>query len=112
MKLLFTSADLAAVSHLKDLVESAGIPCFLNNEVTSALSGGIPQGECMPELWIDDDSRLAEALQIKKDWLAPERVKGTPWTCPKCGEKIEAQFDSCWKCGTPRPAVKAQETNF
>ena len=20
------------------------------------------------------------------------------WTCPKCGEKIEDQFDSCWKC--------------
>ena len=20
------------------------------------------------------------------------------WTCPKCGEKVEDQFDSCWKC--------------
>jgi hypothetical protein len=20
------------------------------------------------------------------------------WTCNKCGEKIEDQFDSCWKC--------------
>lgn len=20
------------------------------------------------------------------------------WTCPKCGEKIEDQFDTCWKC--------------
>jgi hypothetical protein len=20
------------------------------------------------------------------------------WTCQKCGEKIEDQFDSCWKC--------------
>ena len=20
------------------------------------------------------------------------------WTCPKCGETIEEQFDSCWKC--------------
>jgi hypothetical protein len=24
------------------------------------------------------------------------------WTCSKCGEKIEEQFDSCWKCGTFR----------
>ena len=23
------------------------------------------------------------------------------WTCPKCGEKIEDQFDSCWKCAGP-----------
>jgi hypothetical protein len=20
------------------------------------------------------------------------------WTCPKCNERIEDQFDSCWKC--------------
>src|SRR5437660_3567515 len=27
------------------------------------------------------------------------------WTCPKCGEPLQGQFDSCWKCaasaGTP-----------
>jgi serpin B len=23
------------------------------------------------------------------------------WTCPKCGEQIEDQFDSCWKCAAP-----------
>lgn len=23
------------------------------------------------------------------------------WTCEKCGEKIEDQFDSCWKCAGP-----------
>jgi hypothetical protein len=28
------------------------------------------------------------------------------WTCPQCHEGIEDQFDSCWKCGTPNPAVK------
>ncbi len=22
-----------------------------------------------------------------------------PWTCPSCGEAIEAGFDACWKCG-------------
>jgi hypothetical protein len=20
------------------------------------------------------------------------------WTCPKCGERLEDQFDSCWRC--------------
>jgi len=23
------------------------------------------------------------------------------WTCPKCGEKIEDQFDTCWRCAAP-----------
>ena len=22
------------------------------------------------------------------------------WQCPNCDEQLEAQFDSCWKCGT------------
>lgn len=30
------------------------------------------------------------------------------WTCPKCGEQIEDQFDSCWKCATVpgEPTIK------
>jgi phage FluMu protein Com len=24
------------------------------------------------------------------------------WKCSKCGELLEEQFDSCWKCETPR----------
>ena len=27
------------------------------------------------------------------------------WTCAKCGEVIENQFDTCWKCSTARNAV-------
>jgi len=29
------------------------------------------------------------------------------WNCPKCGEQIEDQFDSCWKCAEV-PAVTEQ----
>jgi uncharacterized OB-fold protein len=62
--------------------------------------------EAVPELWIKDDSRLAEAMEIKKDYLGPQPAQGVAWTCPKCGEKIEPQFTSCWKCGTAKPSVK------
>ena len=24
------------------------------------------------------------------------------WTCPQCGERLEDQFDSCWKCAGAR----------
>lgn len=102
MKLIFTSADLVLVSELKDMFDNAGIACYINNEVSSTLTGGIPQGEAMPELWIEDDAREAEVIQIKKDWLAP-RPQGAAWTCPKCGENLESQFTSCWKCGTAKP---------
>jgi hypothetical protein len=33
---------------------------------------------------------------------APPAPTGGPWKCPKCGEELEPQFGSCWKCGTVR----------
>jgi len=24
------------------------------------------------------------------------------WTCSRCGEQVEDQFDSCWKCSTAK----------
>jgi hypothetical protein len=29
------------------------------------------------------------------------------WTCPKCGEQIEDQFDSCWKCSVGQGKIAA-----
>jgi len=103
MKLIFSSIDLVRVSELKGIIETAGIACFLGNEAATKLAGGVPLGETLAELWIEDDSRLDEALQIKQDWESPQADNGTPWTCPKCGEKLESQFTSCWKCGTKKP---------
>jgi hypothetical protein len=35
----------------------------------------------------------------------PPRTPTEPlWTCPGCGEEIEAQFTACWNCGAERPA--------
>ncbi len=30
------------------------------------------------------------------------------WTCPKCGEQHEDQFESCWKCTDQTVELKAQ----
>jgi hypothetical protein len=27
------------------------------------------------------------------------------WTCRTCGEKLEDQFDACWKCGSSKEGV-------
>jgi hypothetical protein len=33
------------------------------------------------------------------------------WTCPKCGEAIEDQFDSCWKCASQRAPIPEKIPN-
>jgi ribosomal protein L37E len=62
----------------------------------------VPVSESTPELWIQDDDKLAEALQIKADFQSSVTAVGEDWQCQKCGEISEAQFTSCWKCGDLR----------
>ena len=33
------------------------------------------------------------------------------WTCKKCGEQIDDQFDSCWKCSTKKDVLLATVEN-
>ena len=91
------------VTELKDSLENAGIPCFIRNEISSSLSPEIPMTENTPEVWIQDDNNLAEAMQVKSDWRAPANAAGGNWVCPACGETSEPQFTSCWKCGAAKP---------
>ena len=102
MKRIFSSPVTGEIPRLRDMLESAGIKCILRNEISSGLSPDIPLNESTPELWIEDDARLAEVLQIKADFQSSARAVGNDWRCPKCGEVSEPQFTSCWNCGTVR----------
>jgi hypothetical protein len=84
------------------MLESAGIACSMRNEVSAGLAPEIPFSESTPELWIQDDHDLVEAMQVKRDWQASPKAIGSSWVCPACGETSEPQFTSCWKCGTSK----------
>lgn len=103
MKLILSSPIPGEIPRLKDMLESAGIACFLRNETTGGLSPEIPISESTPQLWIQDDERVAEALEIKQAWRTAPPVTGSDWVCPACGETSGAQFTSCWKCGAKKP---------
>ena len=77
MQRIFGSPNLIEVTQLQDTLEGAGIACFIRNEISSGLMGEIPLNECTPELWVQEDHDLAEALRIKSDWLAtPAKAPG------------------------------------
>jgi|SRR6185369_5502418 len=109
MKKIFSSPITGEIPRLRNMLESAGIKCILRNEISSGLSPEIPMAESMPELWIEDDQRLSEALQIKAEFLSPSTAVGNDWRCQKCGEICEPQFTSCWKCGTTRPGLNPEK---
>jgi len=45
---------------------------------------------------------LAGLQPIKKDDAEVPKVVVSHWKCSKCGEELEGQFTSCWKCGATK----------
>jgi hypothetical protein len=102
MQRILSSPDLIAVTRLKDVLEQAGVPCVLRNELSAGLSPEIPLTDSTPELWIQNDHDYARAQEIKGDMRTEPEIAGSAWKCPACGEAVEPQFSSCWKCGASK----------
>ena len=104
MEKLFTARSNAEVALLKELIEKDDIPCTIRNEYSSNAFGEIPIIDCYPELWVLNDEDYPKAQALLDSWLSPERPAQAPdsWVCPNCGEKIEGQFASCWRCTETR----------
>jgi hypothetical protein len=64
LKKIYTSTNLAECSLRKGVLESHGIRCIIKNELLSPLAGVVPAPEVWPELWILDDEKLDEALEL------------------------------------------------
>lgn len=101
MKYIFAATgkyDGADNEMLKGLLEESGIPCMIRNENLSMAMGEIPPSES-PELWIINDEDYPRAKEIIDSWRSAGPEPSDPWVCTQCGETVEGQFTSCWKCG-------------
>lgn len=49
-------------------------------------------------LWAVNRKKLEQIDQAYRSKQPPTVGAGVSWKCPRCGEKLEAQFASCWKC--------------
>ena len=64
MRRVFSSFNLAAVHHAKNVLQAEGIAAVVRNEYLSSAMGELPPAECQAELWVlnDADAPGAEAL--------------------------------------------------
>jgi hypothetical protein len=99
MRKVHTSESMVEIAHLRNLLESAGIACLVRNERLAGALGEIPFVECWPELWVRQPGQALRARGLIEEALQPAEA-AEPWTCPGCGESIEAQFGQCWSCGS------------
>src|SRR5215471_10168027 len=103
MKAVFVHPDPTVVGLKKSILEEASIPCFIRNENTSASLGagmlGLVQSPVFdPVLCVVDDSRYDEAVSLLKTASESPPAVRADWRCPKCGETVPGNFETCWNC--------------
>jgi hypothetical protein len=100
LRKVHTAESIIEITHLRNVLEQAGIACYVRNERLGGAVGEIPFVECWPELWV---LRNGDALRARGliDNARADAVPSPDWTCRHCGERVEGQFDACWRCSTP-----------
>ena len=99
MKRVFRAATLLQVAHARNVLLAAGIQCELRNQYLAGALGELPMMETWPQLFVEDADEQYALSALARAASAPV---GNPWTCEDCGERLEAQFTSCWRCGRAR----------
>lgn len=104
MRRLLVSQDTVFLEYMRRVLDARGIGSFVRNPTNSGLAAGeLPPAVAQPELWVaPEDFEAAERL-LNETEQAFETRTGKPWRCPQCGERLEVQFEVCWRCGTERP---------
>lgn len=101
MKEVWSGADPLLAAHLREVLEDAGIRTLLRNEYLSGGAGELPPTETWPQLLVLEDDDAERAGTLLAAALAPSAQR-SPWRCARCGERHEAQFAACWRCGAER----------
>ena len=100
MRKVYSAPNTNLVHFIRSILEAHKIENVILREQLAGVVGGIAPHDAWPEIWIHDDERLDEALQLIESSMEKSEMLGNPWQCKCCGEEIEAQFTQCWKCDT------------
>ena len=99
MKRLLAAPNLALAPLWADQLSGAGIAASVQRIWAGSIAGEIPVDQALPEVWVMDDARHAEALQLLHELRNPPWRR---WACRGCGEIVEGPFEQCWNCGAAR----------
>jgi hypothetical protein len=103
MKNVFTHIDSARVGLFKSLLETAGIGCFIRNEISGNMLTGVPIPVFYPSLCVINDADYDRAVEIINEHQEAISTRAGEWVCPNCQSVVPAGFDTCWKCEQERP---------
>jgi hypothetical protein len=95
---------------LRNLLEAAGIPVQLGDEVMGTVAPYLIEGGAIAAIKVlVPDDRVEEARAIVSDFAGlgteapqPGAPLVQPWECPCCHEQNDGTFDICWNCQSER----------
>ena len=99
MRRLTRAPNIAIAALWVDALLHDGIQASTQRYFLGAAAGELPPDQCLPEVWITDDSQETQARELLH---ALQNVPQRRWSCV-CGELVEGGFDACWNCGRPMP---------
>jgi hypothetical protein len=99
MKRLVAAPNLALATLWADQLSGAGIAATVQRAWAGSIAGEIPVDQALPEVWVMDEDRHAEALRLLHELRNPP---WRHWACRSCGEVVEGPFEQCWNCGATR----------
>ena len=102
MEKLHASHDRFLIDTLIARLRSEGIEHLVKDESASSL-GEVPPIVSRQHIWIVEPTELERAKVILGELESkPTEGMSEGWVCAQCSEELEAQFSSCWSCGTDR----------
>ncbi len=108
MREVFVNQDHARVGFYKSVLDEAGIPNFVRNEIANNITE-IPSPLFFPALCVVHDEDYDEAMRILGEIYYARPSQAADWSCSNCREQVPGTFDSCWQCGALRSDL---ETNL
>lgn len=104
MKEVFNHQELERVGLYKSVLDEAGIPNFIRNEISNNLITGLPSPLFEPTLFVIEDGDYEKAMAILGALQEESPTTTADWRCPKCNAEVPGNFDTCWQCGMVRAA--------
>ncbi len=107
MKAIFEALNLREGGMIATYLTDHGVPAEVRGGNHHAVRGELYNIRgLLPQVFVLEDEDAAAAEELIKAYfeLIKNAPAGDPWICPSCGEVLEPQFVSCWKCQAERPA--------
>jgi hypothetical protein len=101
---VYVAANGPQAHFLRGLLEDAGIEAQV---VGDALQAAGYNTVTLPHLWVRAEQAKA-ARDLLRVWEGhandrPSEDRPPPtWVCPTCRSEVDADFELCWQCQTPR----------